>query len=70
MKNHSSRSFGTLGSMLPVSKINALSKAIAVGENHKYITDLHERMMELAKKMRLNLSNPTSYAKVLKAAQA
>ena len=59
-------SFATLGSLLSTAKIEELSKKIIVDENHKKVIDLHERMLARAKEMRLNLSNPASYQKVLK----
>ena len=67
MNRNSNRSFGTFAALLPTSKIEELSKKIAIGENHREVVSLHERMMEMARKMRLNLSNPNSYKKVLAA---
>ena len=59
--------FGTLGSLLSKTTIEGISKEIAIAENRRRQLILHERMVEMAKKMRLNLSNPNSYTKVLKA---
>ena len=64
---NNSKGFGMIGSLFSHSKIAAMKAAILSSEGQRAAADFDQKLREKAAQMRLNLSNPNSYKKVLAA---